>query len=96
MKKLKSSTTFKRGQQLTKPAHHFLRKFLNDWSFNFAAMLSYNLLIALLPIAVALFGILGFVFRNYPDVQQDIKDKIIHSFSTDNATQTSIKQVSIK
>ncbi|CAF3392907.1 unnamed protein product [Rotaria socialis] len=91
--KIKSSTVFRRGQQVTKPARHFLSKFINDWSFNFAAMLAFNLLIALLPIAVALFGILGLILRNYSDTEQKIKDAIVNSFSTDNITQVSIKQI---
>jgi len=62
---------------------------------DFSAMLAYNLLIALLPIAVALFGILGLVLKNYPDTQQEIKNKIINSFSVDNTTRSGIEQVNI-
>ncbi|CAM4842125.1 unnamed protein product, partial [Rotaria magnacalcarata] len=51
------------------------------------------LLITLLPIAVALFGILGLVLKNYPDTQKEVKDKIIHLFPSDNTTQGGIKQV---
>jgi uncharacterized BrkB/YihY/UPF0761 family membrane protein len=90
---IKSSTAFVQSRQKTKPARRFLRKFLNDWSLNFAAMLAYNLLIALLPIAVALFGILALVLRNDLSAQQTIKDKIINSFPSDNTTQAGIKQV---
>ncbi|CAF0974785.1 unnamed protein product [Adineta steineri] len=90
---LKSTTAFQQSQRKTKPYRRFLRKFLNDWSLNFAAMLAYNLLIALLPIAVAIFGILGLVLKNHPDAQNDVKNKIINSFPNDNTTQTGIKQV---
>lgn len=62
---------------------------------DFSAMLAYNLLITLLPIAVALFGILGLVLKNYPDAQREVKDKIINLFPSDNTTQTGIKQVKI-
>ncbi|CAF4884383.1 unnamed protein product, partial [Rotaria magnacalcarata] len=55
-------------------------------------MLAFNLLIALLPIAVALFGILGLVLRNNSGAQQEIKDTIVNSLSTDNTTQVGIKQ----
>jgi uncharacterized BrkB/YihY/UPF0761 family membrane protein len=92
---IKSSAVFVQGRQKTRPARRFLQKFLNDWSLNFAAMLAYNLLIALLPIAVALFGILGLVLKNYPDAQRDVKNKIIDSFPNDNITQGGIKQVNI-
>jgi uncharacterized BrkB/YihY/UPF0761 family membrane protein len=92
---IKSTTAFQQSQQTTKPVRRFIRKFLNDWSLNFAAMLAYNLLIALLPIAVALFGILGLVLKNYPTAQEDVKHKIINSFPADNTTQSGIKQVNI-
>ncbi|CAF2073063.1 unnamed protein product [Rotaria magnacalcarata] len=90
---LKSSSVFREGQQQTKPIRHFLRKFQNDWSMDFSAMLAYNLLITLLPIAVALFGILGLILKNYPVAQNEIKDKIIHLFPADNTTQAGMKQV---
>ena len=90
---LKSSSVFREGQQQTKPVRHFLRKFQNDWSMDFSAMLAYNLLITLLPIAVALFGILGLVLKNYPVAQNEVKDKIIHLFPADNTTQAGMKQV---
>jgi uncharacterized BrkB/YihY/UPF0761 family membrane protein len=92
---IRSSPIFRDGQRRTKPVRHFFRKFLNDWSMDFSAMLAYNLLIALLPIAVALFGILGLVLKNYPDTQQEIKNKIINSFSVDNTTRSGIEQVNI-
>ncbi len=47
--------------QKTKPFQAFLQKFGNDWAMNFSGLLAYNLLTAILPIAIALFGILGFV-----------------------------------
>jgi uncharacterized BrkB/YihY/UPF0761 family membrane protein len=92
---IKTSTAFKQSQRHTKPARRFLRKFLNDWSLNFAAMLAYNLLIALLPTAVALFGIFGLVLKNHPDTQQGIKNKIINTFPADNTTRSGITQVNI-
>lgn len=91
--RIKSSSAFQTSQRRTKSMRHFLRKFLNDWSMDFSAMLAYNLLIALLPIAVALFGTLGLVLNNYPDLERQVKDKIIHSFPLDNTTQSGIEQV---
>ena len=90
---LKSSAIFQKGQRKTKNIRRFLRKFLNDWSMDFSAMLAYNLLIALLPIAVALFGILGLVLKNYPNAEQQMKEKIINSFPSDNTTRSGIEQV---
>ncbi|CAF4755043.1 unnamed protein product [Rotaria sp. Silwood2] len=92
---IKSTTVFKGGQRQTKPVRRFIRKFFNDWSMDFSAMLAYNLLIALLPIAVALFGITGLVLKNYPDTQKAVKNKIIHLFPADNTTQAGIQQVNI-
>lgn len=90
---IKSTTAFQQSQQTTKPVRRFIRKFLNDWSLNFAAMLAYNLLIAMLPIAVALFGIFGLVLKNDSKAQEKIEDKIVNSFPADNTTQSGIKQV---
>lgn len=90
---VKSTIAFREGQRQTKPMRHFLRKFFNDWSLDFSAMLAYNLLIALLPIAVAIFGILGLVLKNHPDTQREVKEKIIHLFPADNTTQAGIQQV---
>jgi len=88
-----SPTTFKRAERQTKPVRRFIQKLLNDWSFDLASMLAYSLLIALLPIAVTFFGILGLILIDYPQAQQDFKDKIIHLFPADNTTQTGIEQV---
>lgn len=93
IRRLKSSVLFKTSQRRTKPFRRFLRKFQNDWSTDFSAMLAYNLLIALLPIAVGLFGISGLILRNYPDLENSVKDKIIHLFPIDNTTQAGIEQV---
>lgn len=94
--RIRSTAFFRGGQNRTKPVRHFLRKFFNDWSLDLAAMLAYNLLIALLPIAVALFGILGIILRNNPGAEERIKETIINSTSFDNTTQQGIKQVSIR
>ncbi|CAF4070066.1 unnamed protein product [Adineta steineri] len=88
-----SSNAFQHIKQKTKPVRRFIKKFLNDWSLDFAYMLAYSFLVAILPIAVALFGILGLALKNNPQAQQDLKDKIIQSFPADNTTQSGIKQV---
>jgi len=90
---IRSSAIFRGGQRRTIPIRHFLRKFFNDWSMDFAAMLAYNLLIALVPIAVALFGILGLVLKNYPHLEDELKNKTMELFSFDNITQAGIRQV---
>ena len=51
------------GEAATKvrPLITFWTKFSNDWSFNLAAALAYNLLMSIFPIALALLAILGLV-----------------------------------
>ncbi len=93
--KVKSSTALKPGQWETKSFSHFFQKFLNDWSLDFSAMLAYNFLIALLPMAVSIIAILGLVFRNNPDNEKGIKDKIVDSLSTGSTTRNGIDEVSI-
>ncbi|CAF1371137.1 unnamed protein product [Adineta steineri] len=93
MENITSSNAFQHIKQKTKPVRRFIKKFLNDWSLDFASMLAYSFLVAILPIAVALFGILGLALKNNPQAQQDLKDKIIQSFPADNTTQSGIKQV---
>jgi membrane protein len=44
-----------------RPLISFWTKFSNDWSFNLAAALAYNLLMSIFPIALALLAILGLV-----------------------------------
>src|ERR1051326_242423 len=52
------------AQKDVKPLQTFLTKFNNDWSPSLASLIAYSLLTAMLPIAVALFGILGLVLGN--------------------------------
>lgn len=93
---IRSSSLFRGGQRRTKPARRFLRKFLNDWSMDFSAMLAYNLLIALLPIAIALFGILGLFLQNHPQAEKRIIETITNATAFDNTTRQGVQQVNIK
>lgn len=55
----------------------FWLKFLNDWTLNFASGLSYNLLMALFPIVIALGAIVGFISGSLsPQHQQDLIDRL--------------------
>jgi YihY family inner membrane protein len=61
----------------TKPLQTFIAKFNNDWSMNFSGMLAYSLLTAILPIAIALFGILGLVLGGpHNSVQESLMHQI--------------------
>ena len=70
----------------------FVKKFFNDWSTDFSSLLAYNFVIALLPIAVAAFGIFGLVIRSNPSAKQSIIDSIVNSVD-DNNTKTAARQV---
>ncbi|CAF0769108.1 unnamed protein product [Didymodactylos carnosus] len=83
---------FQVAKRQTKPYRRFFSKFMNDWSLDFSAMLAYNLLIALLPIAVTLFGILAIVAGNNVGFQDTIKKKIIDAFP-DNTTKEALGQI---
>jgi uncharacterized BrkB/YihY/UPF0761 family membrane protein len=55
----------------------FWLKFLNDWTLNFASGLSYNLLMALFPIVIALSAIVSFISGNLsPQHQQDLVNRL--------------------
>lgn len=90
---VKSSDSHEYVEQKTKPIRLFVKKLLNDWSFDLASMIAYNILISILPLVIVLFGIMGFILDNDHEAQQDLKNRIIQSFPSDNATQTGIKQV---
>ena len=70
----------------------FVKKFLNDWSLNFGALLAYTVLIALLPLLVAAFGIFGLVFKNNPGARETVVNAIIDSLP-DNNTKQGVLQV---
>ncbi len=62
-------------------AQKFLIKFNNDWVLSSAAGLAYNLILALVPIAIALLAILGFtVGRLDPGAQAQLIDRLQQSF----------------
>lgn len=69
----------------------FIKKFLNDWSLLWSAAFAYTFIIALLPLFVTAFGILGFVFRANPGARQTIVDAIVDA--QPNSTQAGIRQV---
>src|SRR5581483_8877104 len=54
-------------------------KFNNDWCMNFAGLIAYNLLMAMLPIAIALIAILGAVLGD-PALRGSVFNSIINVF----------------
>lgn len=95
MQRIKSSDAFQNVKARTKPVRKLINKMVNDWSFELASMLAYNLLVAIVPIAISVLGFIGLVLRNHPQSLEDMKNKIIDSFPKDNTTQAGIKEVSI-
>src|SRR6266513_6334873 len=67
----------------TKPFQEFWTKFNNDWSWNNAAGLAYNLILAIFPIVIALVSILGF-FIGALDAHayNQLRDQLIHTSSS--------------
>lgn len=53
-----------------KTFREFLNKFNNDWSSGLAGLLAYNILMSIVPIAIALIAILGFALGGVTDTQQ--------------------------
>src|SRR5947209_1288251 len=65
------------------PLVAFWTKFNNDWSFNNAAGLAYNLMLSIFPIIIALLSLLGFFLGTLaPGVYQADIDKITSTFSS--------------
>lgn len=72
-----------------KPFQQFLQKFGNDWAMTFAGVLAYNLLMSMLPIAIALVSILGFVL-GHSNLDM-IVSKISQVFPAQTSQQDAIK-----
>ncbi|CAF1170864.1 unnamed protein product [Didymodactylos carnosus] len=58
-------------------------KFLFDWSFGYSAVIAYNLLISLVPMIAALFGILILIIGSNNNLEATIKKRIVTSFSNE-------------
>src|SRR5947209_8222041 len=53
-----------------RPLQAFFTKFNNDWCMNFAGALAYSLLMSMVPIAIAVLAILGFILGGLGQAQQ--------------------------
>ena len=73
---------FQYAKKETTPFRLFIQKIKHDWSLVFAGMLAFNLLIALLPMAITFFGIFALVLENHPDLRDRLRNKIINAFPT--------------
>src|SRR6266700_5511156 len=82
-------------QRDVKPLQVFFTKFSNDWSMTFASTLAYSLLTAMLPIAVAIFGILGLVLGSNSALTHDMTQQLAHIVPTQNPGGASATQQAI-
>jgi len=71
---------FENIKKESKPYRLFFQKFQHDWSFVLSGMLAFHLLIALLPMAIILFGILGLILGNNLNLQNRFKNNLINTF----------------
>lgn len=74
-------------QKDAKPVQSFLNKFNNDWVMNFSGIIAYNLMMSMLPIAIALLGILG-LFLN-PDLVNNITTQIAKAIPSSGSQSSS-------
>src|SRR5438132_9567843 len=76
----------------TKPLRAFWLKFNNDWSWNNAAGLAYNLLLSMFPLVIALLAILGFFLgRLDPAAYNHVINQIEQIFPAATSSESIIK-----
>lgn len=93
MDEINSTDLIKETKVVTRPIRLFVKKCLNDWSFDLSSMVAYSLLVTIFPIAVTILGFIGLILKDNIQTQNNLKNQIINSFPSDNTTQTGIKQV---
>lgn len=71
----------KTAEKDVKPVQQFLTKFNNDWDMNFSAALAYNLLMAIIPIGLAVLVILGVILGHLsPQAYTNVKNQLTNVF----------------
>src|SRR5438067_8162558 len=76
-KENKGSEVMQTVQKDVRPIQAFFTKFGNDWCMNFAGALAYSILMSIVPIAIAIFAILGFILGTLaPDQMKNVTDSI--------------------
>ena len=97
-KNVDTSARGKRGlfhhlQDDTKPLQTFINKFNNDWVMNFAGIMAYNLIVAILPIAIALLGLAGLILNGNQSIETTIIAQSAHIPGLQSFVQLAIKQL---
>jgi len=83
----------------TKPFQEFWTKFNNDWSWNNAAGLAFNLILSIFPLVIALLALIGFfVGRLDPVAYHDFTTRKLHDLfpavtSSQNIIQPALRQL---
>src|SRR5579863_10511628 len=69
------------AKQSVKSLMGFFNKFNNDWVMNFASALAFNLITALLPILIAILGVVGLIFGHLdPKAASQLQDYLKRIF----------------
>src|SRR5579859_7638409 len=69
------------AKQGVKSLMGFFNKFNNDWVMNFASALAFNLITALLPILIAILGVVGLIFGHLdPKAASQLQDYLKRIF----------------
>ncbi len=86
-KQVASSEPVKKVEKEVKPFQQFLTKFNNDGTMTFAGTLAYSLMLAMLPILIALIGILGITLGKLDaSAVTDIQNRIANAFPSSKST----------
>src|SRR6266480_692090 len=76
----------------TKPFQEFWTKFNNDWSWNNAAGLAYNLILSIFPLVIALLALIGLFLGRLDSAAQDLTIKqLSHLFPEITSSQKIIQ-----
>lgn len=93
VKEVASSEPVKNAQKQVKPFQQFLMKFNNDGTMTFAGTLAYSLMLAMLPILIALIGILGITLGKLDaSAVTNIQNNIANAFPSSKSTVLQIVQ----
>ncbi len=64
-----------------KSLQSFITKFNNDWVLSLASGLAFNLMVAIIPIIIAIIALAGFIYRGLnPAIQEELIKQIQHIF----------------
>ena len=74
------------AKQGVKSLMGFFNKFNNDWVMNFASALAFNLITAILPILIAILGVVGLIFGHLdPTAESQLLDHLKKIFPSSGA-----------